>query len=205
MLPKRKPGECIIESGMIKGVTMPRKQQVPKKEEPKQETKPQIISVVKKTPPPVESNPGEIISPAEEKKMATSPQTAKKQSQKASPVVLAPPPSRDVTPPVETTLLKDQEVGEPDVESLPDEKTQYKKKEKFYIFKRPYKFTLKGDINLIEWECDCGYENEVSVLVGSENISVFCPQCGKLNRFRGTLLGQKGATVGDEAIPDVSP
>ncbi|MBA4456695.1 hypothetical protein FHK99_10630, partial [Cylindrospermopsis raciborskii CS-506_B] len=46
---------------------MPRKQQVPKKEEPKeepkQETKLQVISVVKKTaaPPPVESNPDEII------------------------------------------------------------------------------------------------------------------------------------------------
>ncbi|EFA70748.1 hypothetical protein [Cylindrospermopsis raciborskii] len=38
---------------------MPRKQQVPKKEEPKQETKLQIISVVRKTaaPPSVESNP----------------------------------------------------------------------------------------------------------------------------------------------------
>ena len=219
---------------------MPRKQQVPKKEEPKQETKLQIISVVKKTaaPPPVESNPDEIIPPAEENKKATPQKAARKKSQKASPVVLAPPPPLDVTPPVEippvvmtppkdrevvlpiemvpstqpdvtqpveTTLLKDQVVGEPDVESLPDEKPQYKKKEKFYIFKRPYKFTLKGDINLIEWECACGYEDEVSVLVGREILPVFCPQCGKPNRFSGTLLSQKGATVGDEPIPDVSP
>ncbi|MFM7558658.1 hypothetical protein [Cylindrospermopsis raciborskii] len=219
---------------------MPRKQQVPKKEEPKQETKLQIISVVRKTaaPPPVESNPDEIIPPAEENKKATPQKAARKKSQKPSPVVLDPPPPRDVTPPVEippvvltppkdrelalpiemvpstepdvtqpveTTLLKDQEVGEPDVESLSDEKPEYKKKEKFYIFKRPYKLTLKGDINLIEWECACGYENEVSVLVGREILPVFCPQCGKPSRFQGTLLSQKGATVGDEPIPDVSP
>ncbi|BAZ89976.1 hypothetical protein [Cylindrospermopsis raciborskii] len=52
---------------------MPRKQQVPKKDEPKQETKPQIVSVVRKTPPPVESSPDEIIPPAPENKMATPP------------------------------------------------------------------------------------------------------------------------------------
>ncbi|EFA69407.1 hypothetical protein [Cylindrospermopsis raciborskii] len=61
-------------------------------------------------------------------------------------IEMVPSTQPDDTQPVETTLLKDQEVGEPDVESLPDEKTQYKKKKKFYIFKRPYKFTLKGDI-----------------------------------------------------------
>ena len=54
----------------------------------------------------------QIVPSAAENKMAIPPKAVSKQSQKASSVVLAPPPPRDVTQPVETTLLKDQDVIE---------------------------------------------------------------------------------------------